>query len=401
MLKNSVEHDCRAALQQLRGAWIDLYAAIGADPHSPQDVARQFGLNKNLTWKLSKVLVAEDALSTVPNLPGGPGVDIALRSFEGAGAPAQLIQRVREAVEGFDGVVERHAGDRANLDLMLDGLGVVGGVPLEASREMAFKGNSGVWGVQAKARVMVACLSPNRLDDGKVDMAVVAGFLSLRCLRAGISWPLFKFERYEGPAADKQAETDTTLDGEPLSTGSMLIRSMGTLRPESIAERREGSIVEYSVQSDIVGNTGAFDTFFGRIGRGLPRYRNEDHESGAAASIMPVPVETLLFDLIVHRDVEVGNPRAAVYAMPAIGAGAPGRMRDEHLLPLAERFVEMAGRPPVLATTISPRHAELTNLVCERMGHAPEMFRAWRLVLPYPPMGSFVMARWDLPVRNA
>jgi len=112
---------------------------------------------------------------------------------------------------------------------------------------------------------------------------------------------------------------------------------------------------------------------------------------------MPVPVETLIFDLIVHRDVRMSSLRTAVYAMPSIGSSGPGHLRDEYLLPLQERFVEISGRPPVLATPLSPAHSDLIQLIYQKMGFEPRDFRAWRLQIAYPPVGSFVVARWDLP----
>ena len=50
----------QTALQALRAAIIELLSAVGADPGKPQDLARRFGLNKNLTWKVSKIICESD-----------------------------------------------------------------------------------------------------------------------------------------------------------------------------------------------------------------------------------------------------------------------------------------------------------------------------------------------------
>src|SRR4051812_36182446 len=106
-----VEHT-RHALQGVRRGLIELYGAIGADPTAPQEVARRFGMNRNLTWKLSRVINASDPFATLNHLPGEQGLDLAVGAFEKAGAPADAIKNVREAVQHLRDVVGTHAGDR-------------------------------------------------------------------------------------------------------------------------------------------------------------------------------------------------------------------------------------------------------------------------------------------------
>src|SRR5215471_18956128 len=120
----ALEEDCREVLQALRGQLIELYSAAGLDPGQPQEVARRLGLNKNLTWKVSKIINAADGLSAIQHVPGAAGMEILLTGLESAGASRRNIDAVHEALERFDQVVERHAGDRAHLDLILDSMGL-------------------------------------------------------------------------------------------------------------------------------------------------------------------------------------------------------------------------------------------------------------------------------------
>ena len=63
---------CRkvVTVERLRASLIDLYASVGADPETPQDVSRAFKLNASLTWNISKLIKASDGLSAVPHIPG-------------------------------------------------------------------------------------------------------------------------------------------------------------------------------------------------------------------------------------------------------------------------------------------------------------------------------------------
>ena len=48
------------AIQAVRGALTELLVTAGADPERPQAVARRFGLNKNLAWKVCKIINSPD-----------------------------------------------------------------------------------------------------------------------------------------------------------------------------------------------------------------------------------------------------------------------------------------------------------------------------------------------------
>jgi hypothetical protein len=114
---------CRRSVHGLRGALLELYRAVGADPTRPQEVSRRFNLNKNLTWKVARIIGAEEAFTAVPLIPGPGGLDILLDAMSQAGAPSDALTRVREAIEEFDRMIELHTGDRNQLELVLDSMG--------------------------------------------------------------------------------------------------------------------------------------------------------------------------------------------------------------------------------------------------------------------------------------
>ena len=58
-----------AAVQQIRGTFTELFVALRIDPATPREAARRLGVNKNLTWKVSKIIGATNAATLVR--PGG------------------------------------------------------------------------------------------------------------------------------------------------------------------------------------------------------------------------------------------------------------------------------------------------------------------------------------------
>ncbi|MCA9299565.1 MAG: hypothetical protein KDA28_10890, partial [Phycisphaerales bacterium] len=166
------ETDCRDAVQNLRGALLDLYVAVGADPSRPQDVARRFRLNKNLTWKIAKIIQAEDALQAAPLVPGASGMDILISAMAEAAPNDDLVRQTRAALDRFERVIELHCGDRATLEMALDGGDTR---QLEKSRKLAFRGNCGLWGLQATARVTAQFIAPNDTNPDLLDAGQLTG----------------------------------------------------------------------------------------------------------------------------------------------------------------------------------------------------------------------------------
>lgn len=394
MTAGQLENDCRQALQDLRGALLELYASLGLDPHAPQQASRRFELNKNLTWKVSKLMTAEDALSAIQHIPGSGGVDILLTTFHAAGASESTIEAVRDALRSFDRVVNKHAGDRADLDLILDSMGLSGD-GLEVSREHAFRGNSGIWGVQAKVRTTTGVVTPNA-DPSKVDVVIVGGFSGFRLLRPTVSWRLFRFQGYSDDGAPKPGLAREPLEQvaglrEPYLLTRFCSPNMPEITPVSTENYRE-----YILPRGTVGNTGAFDCFFGDVARGLPRYATPEDANGEFSSTISLPVETLIFDILVHRDIRMQTPEVLVFGRPDGGPDTVTARKHETLLPLSERCVELAGRPPAVSVASIPRYGEMVAWTFARLGFAPMDFRGYRLTVKYPPMNSSVVLRWGL-----
>ncbi|MFM7259656.1 MAG: hypothetical protein ACKO3W_03545, partial [bacterium] len=88
--------ECQAALRSLCKAVRTLAADVDVDPLKPQDVARRLKLNKNLTWKFARILLAEDCMDAIPMVPGPEGIDIFARGFERMKAPAGHIDALRD-----------------------------------------------------------------------------------------------------------------------------------------------------------------------------------------------------------------------------------------------------------------------------------------------------------------
>lgn len=392
--------EARAALQQIRAAFMGLYAAIGADPRQPQEVARKVGINRNMAWKLSKIIQGNEPFAILNHLPGQPGVELVITAFSQAGAPEHSLERLRTATREFNDVLVRHAGDRDSFELTLESMGIFERESGSSNgREMAFRGNSMIWGVQVRTRLAACFLGPNRHDPSKADAAQIAALLGFQRLRPNARWRLF-CQQLTDDSGDQIAAT--TIEGIETNKGAhelpMLFREFCSPEmPELDAVIVDGKR-EFFLPEGPVGKMAAFDCALGSIVRNLPMRQSEHNKWGSNAASIPLPVETLVLDLIVHRDLPPHDPpEVLIYGLPHGGMDLPANQSMQNLLPINATAVELPGQPPMLSTPLVPRYEQLAARIYSRMEWNPAEFRAMRVELAYPPMPSFVVLRWPLP----
>lgn len=396
------EPDCRAALDEMRAALIELYACVGADPESPQDVARQLGVNKTLTWNIAKVIGGKDPLRTLQYVPGASAIQVLLTAVKKEGASASALERVRAAAKQLDQTVEKHFGDRATLDLIVDGTGPNRGDHLELSRKLAFRGNSGLWGVQAKVRLMTAFMAPNARDSGRLDMAIVRGFVGLRRLRSDIRWPIFQVRGWGDASDPMTAERWQPLDeGAAGKTDLPLLGNFSTVSAKDVRGTRTNKGMNYLLEPGPVGNAGAVDCYMGDYARSAAsKWWTEADKTGEFGATISAPTERLIFDLIVHESLDFAlDPE--VLAFGGIFMEREEQLIPESLVPIpvTQDVTRLPGKPPVVATASVPKYSEIVSFVQQQMGWKPEQFRGCRMELSYPPMGSTVLLRFQLPKR--
>lgn len=396
----SFEEDLTAAFQSLRGSLERLVGSTGVDAREPQELARRLGVNRNLTWKISKVLGIPDLYQALQHLPGDEGLEIFVKAARAAGASDALAENVRAAQRAFARVVEIHAGDRGTLDLMLESMsGAASTERLENSRKLAFRGNSAVWGIQARVRFTTSFLAPNAEDPSMLDSALVGGITDLRRLRAGVRWPLFRPRWYNddgSPRANSPREEaiDPALAH---SDGPKLITDFCTPTIPSIRLVKNQMGWVYELDEAPIGNAGAVTCCFGTFSRrAVPRYRTDSDRFGELGTHVYMPFESLQFDLIVHRDLAY-MLKAEARVRAQLEGQDPG---PNHLeLPVVEGITELTGQPPVLASPKIPRYEELMQRVFDRVGWDRRHFRGIRLTIAYPTMHSMTVLRFPLPER--
>jgi len=396
----SLQEECQITVERLRASLIDLYASVGADPETPQDVSRTFKLNASLTWNISKLIKAPDGLTAVPHVPGAKSLERVLAATKAHGAPDRAIQNVRDAVAEFEQMIEVHVGDRPTLDLIIDGLGASSGDALINSRKRSFQGDSGIYGIQAKCCMGCFFVAPNPDDSTMLDLVEIRGYFGVRRLRADVRQPLF----IQRNMSNENQEFVTSA-WTPLSNDSKSI-----ILPEYHNEGDpEFEVIEVQDGSDLyvlpgqLGNRGKFDCVIAdKLVNGVGRYKCGADETGEFGITPTMPTEQMIFDIIAHRDTDfVLRSENYLYAPSMTRIERQNHWENARQLPMMGRPFELAGSPPAVATPLIPKYPELLKKVFDSLGWNPTDFRGSRFEMKYPPLGAALNRRFTLPENDA
>lgn len=386
-------------LQNLRVSLAELITALGMDTSQPQEISRRLGVDKNLSWRVTRFIREEDSWAAVPQLPGTAGFGILLNSAEKAGADAESLESVRSAVEALEEFVRHHSNDRETFTMMA---GAVSPRAVreqnEAHRRLAFRGQSAVWGVQVRLQFAAQLVMPSDRA-GMVDIAAMTGYVDFRRLRPDVSWTMASIGGYSGDNAFGQVDSVEPLPGdgrgadgyvldEFCSTGHPPVRTTTGPRGVKLIELAEGPI----------GNTGAMTCVAGWIYRRTASiYRTPEDSLGEHIIGLSTPAELTVFDLFVHDELRaVLPPRLAIYSNLPAGRTFSPAAREQGLLPVGEEITTLGARPPSFLIPEAPFYAKLVRSVMQRLGQSERDFHGFRLRLKYPPVPALAIFSYPL-----
>lgn len=378
--------ECDAAIEPLRLALRSLAQSAGCDLLRPQEVSRSLGLNKNLTWKIARLLGAGDSFEAISMMPGTEGIEIFLRAFAAARVDAARVEAARGAFAALEQVIARHFGDRGQLELMLDAVRSDGN--LENSRRLAFRGMSGVFGVQAKVRLTAQIISPST-DPEHADISLILGLVGLQRLRPRGRLPVFKWTA----GADRSRPSPLFPSG---SEDEFLVREFSSFPSSKIQSSSEGGRHVVELSEGPLGKLGAADLYFGSIARAVMQRRGTpENDFTEFVTAISVPAESLVSDLFVHESVGgLETLETSVHSILAQPLAADVAGRDASQLPLdaeaevIEDLAEGFGLPAV------PRYEEMIGRAMGVLGQDLRDHRLVRVAMPFPPVPAALLVRW-------
>lgn len=387
--------DARETARTLQGAFGEALQSVGADPKTPQSIVNLVGLNKNLAWKISRIIQAEDAASALDLMPGSSGIRIFLKAIEKAGVKQEYIQRSREAVEAYERLIQTHSGDRATLEMMGSELDKVGRQHRdEQHRKLLFQGASYVFGAQARVITKIGAVFPSE-EPGHMNFATISGFIDFRRIRPDVTWTMAKRDSSNDDGTEMSRARWVPLDpskpatdAPPLMTDFCSKPIPDLLRVETTRE------IRYELPAGEIGNTGALTCLIAMVQKDLPMYRTAENLIGTHAARCEVPAELMNVDMFCHRSLAFTHqPEVTLHS----NVGEYAYSRDGAQLPFNERVQDLGySSVPPPAPEI-PRYRELVEAMFSLIGIPLSEFNGYRVKMNYPAYPTALVMGYPLP----
>ena len=390
----------KQVFQRVRISFSDLMYSVGSDPARPQEAARKLGINKNLAWKVSRIIREDDPASGLATMPGREGLNIFLKATEKSGANKNGLTAVREALAEFDRMVELHSGDRDTLRLMLTGISSdVDAQPIEALRKSSYRGNSATWGVQARIQLCVNVIAPSD-DDQWVDLAWLSGLIDFKRLRGDVRWPIAAARKCDDSGKEIPLGEIHAIDSDfdrpdcPPLMKDFCSSPIPDIRVVTAAD----GLLRYELMDGPIGNTAVTTSVVGVYGRKfVRRCQVEGDKIGEHTARLNTPVELLIHELYVHESLEHAlNPSVMLYSQLPSQPTYPLGGRDSYVLPFGEQIQKLGNNPPDMLQPELPEYPRKLRAMFESLGWDANQFFGFRFKMKYPPMPAVAVMRYDL-----
>ncbi len=389
------------AFHRARAEVAGLFALVGVDPTKTRESSRELGINRGLTWRLTRMVQESNPTLAVSDVPGQASMAKFLDACRRKGAPAQAIDSAVAALTEFETALAACSGDRKTLAMLMANHGDVK-VTAEAEkvRRKLFEGACGVWGVQARIRFVTVFVFPSPDDPSMLDAGHVNGFVGFRRLRTQ-AVPL-SYEAVHSATGEAVKFVKEPLDPSGPGEGrSQVYKRFSSPSEPDIRMVESGGYRRFELASGPVGNEGLTTCVFGtRLRKLYDRYSETSNTAGFMV-LLNTPVERVMFDLFIHKDLNVpAAPNTQLLdrlLFPHVNNEADFERQS---LPLAERAQLLPGGVAGTLCPYLPWYSTLVADVTGRIQRPIDEFVGSRFEMMYPPVATTLSRRFDLEVRE-
>ncbi len=398
--EHELQREATLVLEDIRAAFRALLAQLPGAPHRSRDLETGLCLHKSLAWRVIRIAHSRAPLLDAHYIPGSEGVDIFLAAAASAGATADAIHAVRQALARFQELMDAQSLDRASLEVMLRALADerAPSADLRAARRAAYRCGSYTWGVQSKAHVLAAIYTP--VGDGLADLATVRGHARLRLVRRDGHFVLSRTVESDTDDPGVRRARVAAIEPEGVLQGVPLLRDFCTTPfPALEAVPTDGNNVDYRFAEHPLGERGAVTVYTGEIRRALAGCLKRNEANTVNALILGVrrPVEIGVVDMwfptgLFSPHQPRGMSLCALNANPV--HQPPSRWKR---LPVAEDAVRLGAGLSVAAIRQAPDYVAAIARVFDRLGWDPAGYELFRFAIEYPVIGTSMALVVDLP----
>jgi len=385
------------AFHRARAEVAALFALVGVDPTKTRESARELGINRGLTWRLTRMVQESNPTLAASDVPGVASMSKFLDACRQKGAPEAAIESTLTALGEFEAALAACSGDRKTLAMLMANHGdVKATAEAEKARRKLFEGACGVWGAQARTRFVTVFVFPSPDDPNMLDAGHVNGFVGLRRLRTQ-AIPL-SYEAVHKSTGEAVRFIKEPLDPSGPGEGrAQVYKKFSSPAEPDIRMVESGGYRRFEIASGPVGNEGLSTCVFGtRLRRLYERYSHTPETAGFMV-LLNLPVERVMFDMYIHRDLNVHHaPKTQLLDRLLFPHVNNESDFERQSLPLAEQTHRL---PDGLAGTLCPYMSWYSTMVADvttKLGQSIDEFTGWRFEMMYPPIATTLSRRFDL-----
>jgi len=385
-------------LQNLRSTLTDLLLSAGVNPSETRASARELGVSKDIFWRVARITLIDDILAISSQIPPRATIERVIEAGITKGAPISIVEKVREAIDKFEEMVQISSSDKTTFNLMLAGFASSTITERQENvRKQAFLANSAIWGVQTKVAFKAFFMTPSKSDNTKIDLANISGMIGFKRLRQ-VAWPIYQRRIYNDKGS-AYSQSHELIENTPTTEGIPLVSEFCSKPIPKISFRSGDTGMFYEIESDLIGNAGLTSIVLGGIARqAASLYRDKNNKKGGLIYELFTPSELVHIDLLVHRDLPYDMPPdVSLFDRLSSPRGYTPGMDERRQLPLSTTVKALGSGLPCCSTLRIPKYSTMLERVINKLGHSPDSFTAYRFILKFPPVPSAIILRFNLP----
>jgi len=366
-----------------------LLDALPGPVSKPQDIARAFGVNKDVSSRVFRALARTDPLAAMRILPGPAPLRQLLDGARAKGLPDAAIRLADEAVAQFEHVIRVDLGDRSSLDAIISSALPETRQRYElVNKQSVHRGMAQLKGLATDVLLTTAVIFAGDQPE-YVDGVWVLAWQGLRRIRRDA------VARFHTGRIGEEASQDPvqSLTGELIrGPDEVLLRSFCSAPLPEIETQCDGATVHYLLGGNGIGLSSAVDVVMAcRTPRCLKRYDEpERHRLRGPTMEIAIPAKIAVLDAFVERGLySEREPELFVYDT-AINGLADMNDPKRHIdrIDLHESLEFLGEGTLGIRIVELPHYSEIIMEVLRRLDRRPEQFRGYRCRSQYPLYGS-------------
>ncbi len=361
-------------------------------------VAEALGIHRKLAWQLVKVAYSEDPFVAAKHMPSARSVEVIAKAALKHGMDREVIDAIRRASDSFQALMNTHAADRAEFDILIESHCRDGDHHDDQRwRQLSFEGNSFTWGAHCKTLLALSIMLPSEDQERHFHMAQIRGLMGFRQTRPGVRWVV-----NQSIAVDDEKRPESGMLRQPLDHEAAAAHSGVPVLPGFCSDPMptlertatpDGMMQDEFVSAE-VGLQGERTLVTGEVLRNIAPTHATDHDRTAHfGSAIRTPSEMLHFDFFVRAGL-FGDVERELCVFSDIASSVSFAESDKLLvrdsISRLGRGLGMAQAPDL------PAYHDLLRYAFDRLRADPSEYELYRIRIAYPPFPATVMIRHPL-----